>query len=227
MAMREPMTERRLREAREIAWSPAYRPPPDFPEHVYRHDLLRDAVSEIERLRGTAGEWRSTLAALHHILAEHRIVMRIEPGRPGPPKLVTDLMQWVATAVECETHLQREHAERAEAEAKQLRSQLGDPEIQWGHQVHADDGHRGDEVPQADENAARIAVAHLNMYKLPAGSRAVLIQREVRVHEGLWRVVPVCECPHTCQPDGRLVRDGVLALGCPVHDPDAGGCGDA
>lgn len=29
-----------------------------------------------------------------------------------------------------------------------------------------------------------------------------------------------CLCPHTYQPDGRLVRDGVLAAGCPVHDPD-------
>lgn len=34
---------------------------------------------------------------------------------------------------------------------------------------------------------------------------------------------PGCLCPHTYQPDGSLVRDGVLALGCPVHDPDAGG----
>lgn len=38
---------------------------------------------------------------------------------------------------------------------------------------------------------------------------------------------PGCLCPHTYQPDGRLVRDGVLAVGCPVHDPDAGeGAGD-
>ena len=32
---------------------------------------------------------------------------------------------------------------------------------------------------------------------------------------------PGCLCPHTYQPDGALVRDGELALGCPVHDPDA------
>lgn len=225
--MREPMTDQRLREAREVAWSPVYRPTAEHPEHVYRHDLLRDAVSEIERLRGTAGAWRPTAVALHEILAEHRVMMQISRDQPGPPKLVTDLMQWLATAVECETHGQRERAERAEAEAKQLRSQLGEPEAQWGHQVHADDGYCGDEVPQADENAARIAVAYLNTHKLPAGSRAVLIQREVRVYEGPWRLVPVCECPHTYQPDGRLVRDGVLAVGCPVHDPDAGGCDDA
>lgn len=31
-----------------------------------------------------------------------------------------------------------------------------------------------------------------------------------------------CLCPHTYQPNGRLVRDGMLALGCPAHDPDAG-----
>lgn len=116
-----------------------------------------------------------------------------------------------------------ERAEKAEAELDRVRSQLGEPEIQWGQQVHADDGHRGDEVPQADEQAARFAVAHLNRNVLPADARAVLIQREVRVHEGSWRVVPVCECPHTYQPDGGLVRDGVLAAGCPVHDPDAGG----
>jgi len=122
--MREPMTEQRLREAQEVAWSPVYRPTPDFPEHVYRHDLFRDAVAEVERLRGTAGEWRSTLAALHHILAEHRIAMRIEPGRPGPPKLIADLMGWVATAVECETHGQRERAERAEVEAERLRAEM-------------------------------------------------------------------------------------------------------
>lgn len=36
-----------------------------------------------------------------------------------------------------------------------------------------------------------------------------------------------CLCPHTYQPDGTLVRDGVLALGCPVHDPDAGEGNDA
>lgn len=33
---------------------------------------------------------------------------------------------------------------------------------------------------------------------------------------------PGCLCPHTYQPDGALVRDGVLAAGCPVHDPDEG-----
>lgn len=38
---------------------------------------------------------------------------------------------------------------------------------------------------------------------------------------------PGCLCPHTYQPDGALVRDGVLALGCPVHDPDAKENGDA
>jgi len=32
---------------------------------------------------------------------------------------------------------------------------------------------------------------------------------------------PACECPHTYQPDDKLVRDGVLTVGCPVHDPDA------
>ena len=116
---------------------------------------------------------------------------------------------------------------RLRAELEELREQLGEPEIQWGHQVHADDGHRGDEVPQVDEATARLAVAYMNERVLPADARAVLIQREVRVHESPWRVVPVCECPHDCQPDGRLVRDGVLALGCPVHDPDAGGCDDA
>lgn len=225
--MPEPMTEQRLREAQEVAWNPAYRPTPDFPDHVYRHDLLRDAVGEVERLRGTADEWRPTFVALHEILAEHRVMMQLDDrNQAEPPKLVRDLMQWVATAVECETHYQRERAERAEAELKQVREQLGEPEMQWGYQVHADDGHRGDEVPQADENAARFAVAYLNKHTLPADARAVLIQREVRVHEGEWRVVPVCECPHTYQPDGTLVRDGVLALGCPVHDPDAKESGD-
>lgn len=224
--MHEPMAEDRLREAREVAWNPAYRPTPDFPEHVYRHDLLRDAVAEVERLRGTAREWRSAAVALHNVLAEHRVMMRVELSQAGPPKLFTDLMEWMATAVECETHYQRERAERAEAELKQVRERLGEPEIQWGHQVHADDGHRGDEVPQADENAARFAVAYLNKHTLPADARAVLIQREVRVHEGPWRVVPVCECPHTYQPDGRLVRDGVLAVGCPAHDADAKESGD-
>lgn len=112
---------------------------------------------------------------------------------------------------------------RLRAELEELRAQLGESETQWGHQVLSDDGHRGDEVPQADEQAAWFAVAHLNMHVLPAGSRAVAIRREVRIHEGPWRVAPVCECPHTDQPDGRLVRDGVLAVGCPVHDPDAGG----
>ena len=36
---------------------------------------------------------------------------------------------------------------------------------------------------------------------------------------------PGCLCPHDLQPDGALVRDGVLAAGCPVHDPDAGESG--
>lgn len=220
--MRDPMTEERLREAQEVAWSPVYRPTPDFPEHVYRHDLFRDAVAEVERLRGTAREWRSAAVALHNVLAEHRVMMRVELNQAGMPKLFADLMGWMAAAVECETHYQRERGNRAEAELKQVREQLGEPEIQWGHQVRADDGWRGDEVPQTDEQAARLAVAHMNK-KMPQDARAVLIQQDVRVHEGPWRVVPVCECPHTDQPDGSLVRDGVLALGCPVHDPDAGG----
>jgi len=117
--------------------------------------------------------------------------------------------------------------EQLRGEVQRLRALTGEPEIQWGHQVHADDGHRGDEVPQTNEDAARIAVAYLNTHKLPAGSQAVLIQREVRVHEGPWQVVPACECPHTYQPNGRLVWDGVLAVGCPVHDPDAGGNDEA
>lgn len=225
--MPEPMTDERLREAREVAWNPVYRPTPDSPEHVYRHDLLRDAVGEVERLRGTSAAWRPAATALYEILAEHRVMMQLDDrNQAKPPKLITDLMQWMATTVECETHGQRERTEQAEAELKCMRSQLGNPEIQWGHQVRADDGHRGDEVPQADENAARFAVAYLNKHKLPAGSRAVLIQRDVRIHEGEWRVAPVCECPHDLQPDGALVRDGVLAVGCPVHDPDAKEGGD-
>jgi len=45
---------------------------------------------------------------------------------------------------------------------------------------------------------------------------------------GAWRDVDAydgCLCPHSRQPDGTLTRDGVLAVGCPVHDPDAGGGG--
>lgn len=122
--MPEPMTEERLREAREVAWNPVYRPTANFPEHVYRHDLLRDAVHEIERLRGTTGEWRPTFVVLHEILAEHRVMMRVELNQVSPPKLFTDLMEWMATAVECETHYQRERAGQAEIEAARLRKQL-------------------------------------------------------------------------------------------------------
>lgn len=51
--------------------------------------------------------------------------------------------------------------------------------------------------------------------------------------ERLWARIrgegggPGCLCPHTYQPDGTLVRDGVLAAGCPVHDAGARGNGDA
>jgi hypothetical protein len=138
--MREPMTDQRLREAQEVAWSPVYRPTADFPEHVYRHDLLRDAVSEIERLRGTVGAWRSTLVALHNILAEHRIMMQIDRDQAGPPKLVTDLMQWLATTVERETHGQRERAEQAEGEAARLREQLAEATTLLGCFVDHEDG---------------------------------------------------------------------------------------
>ncbi len=31
-----------------------------------------------------------------------------------------------------------------------------------------------------------------------------------------------CLCPHDLMPDGTLVPDGVIALGCPVHDGQGG-----
>lgn len=182
--MREPMTEQRLREAQEVAWNPAYRPIPDFPEHVYRHDLFRDTVGEIERLRGTASAWRSTLAALHHILAEHRISMQIEPGRAGPPKLVADLMEWVATAVECETHGQRERAERAEDEVARLRRQLAEATILLGHFVDHEDQpcrfdhhgacqeHGGSSLRRCDVAAGRELLARVRGGAGESGERA-------------------------------------------------------
>lgn len=50
--------------------------------------------------------------------------------------------------------------------------------------------------------------------------------RERHAFEDARKTEAGCLCPHTYQPDGSLVRDGVLALGCPVHDPDAGESGD-
>lgn len=162
--------------------------------------VLRDLVAENAQLRAELERYRGLDAAAKELLARN---------------------------IEFGTRADNAEAKREdlEDEVERLREQLGEPEIQWGHQVHADDGWCGDEVPQNDEQDARLAVAHMSK-KMPPDLRAVLIQREVRVHEGPWRVVPVCECPHTDQPDGRLVRDGVLALGCPVHDPDAGGGDD-
>lgn len=138
--MSEPMSDERLREAREVAWNPVYRPSPDFPEHVYRHDLFRDTVSEVERLRGTTNVWRPTAVVLHEILAEHRVMMQLaDRNQAEPPKLVRNLMQWVATAVERETHWQRERAGQAETEAERLRKYLAEATTLLGHFVNHED----------------------------------------------------------------------------------------
>lgn len=77
------------------------------------------------------------------------------------------------------------------AEVDRLRTLLGAPETVWGHQVHADDGHVGDTVPQGGEFAARKAVEYMNTQILGPddGARAVLIVHEVWHAETEWRVV--------------------------------------
>lgn len=219
--MPESVARQRLREAREKAaaeWEAAEVPRPK-PSPAGGPSMFRTAVEAAAGVlpdASTATVEQVALAVLRVALPLHE-TQHAAAWKAAHERAVH--FEWEAVKA-------AERAEKAEAELDRVRSQLGEPETQWGHQVHADDGWRGDEVPQTDEQAARLAVAHMNK-QMPQDARAVLIQREVRVHEGPWRVVPACECPHTDQPDGRLVRDGVLALGCPVHDPDAGGCEDA
>lgn len=76
------------------------------------------------------------------------------------------------------------------AEVDRLRNLLGEPEIEWGHQVHGNDGWIGESVPQGDEWTARAAVAHVNAQAGP-GARvsARLVVHEVWHAETEWRVV--------------------------------------
>lgn len=85
----------------------------------------------------------------------------------------------------------RQCAEEAERELAELREWIGTPVAEYGHQVHADDGHVGDTVPQGSEFAARKAVEYMNTKILgpDEGARAVLIVHEVWHAETEWRVV--------------------------------------
>lgn len=88
-------------------------------------------------------------------------------------------------------------------------------------------------VPTLAMQHLREAVQHL-LKQQDAGVATVDVEAMLDILNPLGIVDPErgqddegCLCPHTYQPDGALVRDGVLALGCPVHDPDAGENGDA
>lgn len=108
-----------------------------------------------------------------------------------------------------EVRSQQDRAAKAEADLGQLRGQLGE---EWGCRYKNGNMLRGFK-DEADVRSG--ATPGVTIYRRPVGE---------------WREVgdggPGCLCPHTYQPDGRLVRDDVLALGCQVHDPDAGGGDD-
>lgn len=102
----EPLTETEWNALRELAWSPAFEPPAGIPER-YRHDALRLALGEAERLAGRARSNRSTTAELAEILAKHRVMVAVD-GRGQTPKLYTDLLEWDALNTERETYRLRE-----------------------------------------------------------------------------------------------------------------------
>lgn len=86
-------------------------------------------------------------------------------------------------------------------------------------------------VFKVNRNVPTLAMQHLreavqHLLKLQgAGVETVSVEAMLDILNPLG--IADCLCPHTYQPDGALVRDGVLALGCPVHDLDAGENGDA
>lgn len=84
-----------------------------------------------------------------------------------------------------------ERATNAERELAELRERFGEPEIEWGHQVHGDDGWIGEAVPQGSEPAARAVVDHMNAKAIRPEDRcrAKLVVREVWRAETEWRVV--------------------------------------
>lgn len=101
----EPLTEANWTALQEFAWGPQFEPPAGTPER-YRHDALRTALGEAERLAGRArnSRWGAT-DALADILAKHRVTVPTSQLR----KLYRDLMEWVTVVVERETYRLREH----------------------------------------------------------------------------------------------------------------------
>lgn len=88
-----------------------------------------------------------------------------------------------------------EKAEAALAEMRERLAELGEPETEWGHQIHSRrDDYVGDAVPQADETAARYAVSHLNTQVLPWHLRATLVRHEVLRYETEWRDADATLC---------------------------------
>lgn len=102
----QPLTEAEWTGLREFAWSPRFEPPAGTPER-YRHDALRLALGEAERLAGRARSDRDAGRELSEILAAHNVMVVVN-GHGHTPQLYQDLMQWVAINVERATYRMRE-----------------------------------------------------------------------------------------------------------------------
>lgn len=101
----EALTETEWNALRELAWSPVFEPPAGIPERA-RHDALRLALGEAERLAGRARANHDTAVELANILHAHSVLNTVG-GQP--PKLYTDLLEWNALNVEreiCRLHQQ-------------------------------------------------------------------------------------------------------------------------
>src|SRR3954469_9290736 len=154
--MPEPAARWRLREAREQAT--AEREARETQRPSMLREAVKAAVDALPDVPIPAVE-QVALAVLRVALPLHE-TQHAAAWKAAHERAVH--FEWELTkCADLNRELTNENADMR-VELEHLLEQISEPETQWGHQVHADDGHRGDEVPQSDEDAAWLAVAHLN-----------------------------------------------------------------
>lgn len=110
--------------------------------------------------------------------------------------------------------------ERA-AKAEDRLAEIGETSVEWGVQwLDADGEPFGLHWPGKDEAVQTYTRNHLNgngdaqlLHRLVGQPRVADVEIVSDAPQGLN-----CWCPHNLMPDGKLVRDGVVAAGCPTHD---------
>lgn len=162
----EPLTETEWTALRELAWSPVFEPPAGIPERA-RHDALRLALGEAERLAGRARSNRNAATELGEIFARHGVVALADENRR--PTLYSDLMAWLAIAVEREIYRLHEQGvnllpDKIPARVKPAEAEACDgpfslrkrtiPErlVFWANQL-------GDQIDNAPTHSLRAALA--------------------------------------------------------------------